>query len=904
MQPPSGTVTFLFTDIEGSTRRWEDDPDSMDDALVRHDAVLRDAVEQHQGYVFATGGDGFAVAFARAGEAVSAAVDIQRALRERSLLAVRIGVHTGEAVEREGDYFGPAVNRAARLMAIGHGGQILVSQATEQIVAGVELRDLGEHRLRDLSKPERVFQLCHPSLPASFSALRSLESYATNLPAQTTDFVGRDQELRETAKALGVTRVVTLTGVGGVGKTRLALQVAGEVVPEFPDGVFLVELGGMNDATAIDETVAATLLIQQQPQQSITDSLLSFLGNKRLLLIFDNCEHLLEPVARLVTHILGVAPGVRVLATSREALRIDGEQVMTVPSLALPDEAADLEQAATADAVRLFVDRAHAIRSEFVLSAENAAAVTQLCRRLDGIPLAIELAAARIRSMTPTEIAARLDQRFRLLTGGTRSSANRHQTLRSAIDWSYEALEPAERTLLARLSVCLGGFDLPAAEAIGAGDDLDVFDIDDLVGRLVDKSLVLAADQGEITRYKMLETIREYALDRLDVSGETASIRTRHAAHYSEFAQQGGAGLKGPQERAWLTRIEDELDNLRAAVTWSLASGETHLACECVCALGLQGLRIEPVVSAWAESITECAPAQNDPAYPVALAVAGYAKMGEGRPDDATELCDAALAQLEATPAPPAVACRVLSCVSAMEPGRGRNPEEHAKGWLRAAEAANDDYETACALNMVAVSQSIAGDPAAHDTAEASLRMARACGSPTAIAYCLFTTAMVDAPSNPARALDLLDESLRSADAAANTFAAITATGIRNALLIQSGHYEAAARAYLDAAQRALRYGRRDQQMVMLGSLAACLSAQGAHEPAAAIGGWVRSNGGSLDAASPGPLYARWREWIDQLPGVLGADRYATLSASGAAMTAAQILDYAQQHTPASGTVA
>ena len=372
----------------------------------------------------------------------------------------------------------------------------------------------------------------------------------------------------------------------------------------------------------------------------------------------------------------------------------------------------------------------------------------------------------------------------------------------------------------------------------------------------------------------------------------------RHAVHYTDFAERAGAGLKGPQERGWLGRVEDELDNLRAAVMWSLASGDTHLACACVCALGLQGLRIEPVVSAWAESITECAAAHDDPAYPVALALAGYAayaKMGEGDPDRTTQLCNAALARLEAAPAPPAVACRVLSCVAAMEPVRGRNPEDHARQWARAAEAARDDYEAALALNMVAVGQSMAGDPTAHDTAEASLRMARACGSPSAIAYCLFTTAMVDAPVDPARALDLLDDSLRFAEAAANTFAAITAAGIRNALLIQSGQYEAAARAYLDAAQRAFQYGRRDQQIPMLIMLASCLAAQRSAEPAAVIDGWVRSIVGS-GALTPGALYIEPRQWIDQLPEALGTDRCATLRASGAAMTVAQILDYAQQH--------
>jgi predicted ATPase len=835
--------------------------------------------------------------FDRATAALKAAVDAQLALGSDGLPAARMGVHTGEAFERGGDYFGPAVNRAARLMAIGHGGQVLVSQSTERLVTDFELRDLGEHRLRDLSRSERVFQLCHHLLPGSFPALRSLDSYPTNLPAQATGFVGREAEMRETATALAAGRVVTLTGVGGVGKTRLALQVAADVLPVFPDGVFMVELGGVSDAAAVDESVATALLVQQQPGQTIRDSLLSFLAGKHLLLLLDNCEHLLESIARLVGRVLAVAPEVRVLATSREALRIDGEQLMTVPSLGLPNDAASPDLVAASEAVRLFVERAHATRPEFALTPDNASAVTQLCRRLDGVPLAIELAAARVRSMAPSEIAERLDRRFRLLTGGTRTAASRHQTLRRAIDWSYDALEVVEQTLLGCLAVCLGGFDLPAAEAIGASKAVDALDVDDALGRLVDKSLVLATDLGGVTRYKMLETIREYALERLDATGETPQVRMRHAVHYTDFAERAGAGLKGPPERAWLGRVEDELDNLRAAVMWSLASGDTHLACACVRALGLQGLRIEPVVSAWAVSITECAAAQDDPAYPVALAVAGYAKMGEGRPDDATRLCNAALARLETTPAPPAVACRVLSCVAAMEPVLGRNPEEFAQRWVHAAQAAGDDYETALALNMLAVGQNMAGDPAAHDTAEECLRQAWACGSPSAIAYCLFTTAMVDAPVDPVGALDLLDMSLHSAETAANTFAAITAAGIRNALLFQSGQYEAAGRAYLDATQRAFEYGRRDQQIPMLGMLAACLAAQGSPEPAAVIDGWIRSIVGSGGVSTGAALYTEPLQWIDRLPEALGADRCTTLRVSGGAMTASQILEYAERHT-------
>ena len=900
---PSGTVTFLFTDLEGSTRLWDMHPDAMHDALARHDEALRSSVEAHEGHVVKMRGDGVHAVFATASAAIVAAVAAQNALSDESWdvtgpLRVRIGIHTGTAALREGDYFGSALNRAARLMDVAHGGQIVCSQSTVDLALdalpdGVSLVDLGEHRLRDLTRAERIFQVSTSTLPSSFPALRSLESYPTNLPVQMTGFVGREGELQEAAAALDETRLITLTGVGGVGKTRLAYQVAAEALPEFRDGVFLVEFGGMNDATALEESVAAALLVQQQPGQTITETLVSFLGNKRLLLVLDNCEHLLDPIAQLVNRVLSSAPEIRVLATSREALRVDGEYVMTVPSLPVPDEDATLDVLRVTDAVRLFVARAHATRSDFALTADNSGAITQVCRRLDGIPLAIELAAARVRSMTPGEIAARLDQRFRLLTGGSRTAASRHQTLRSAIDWSYDALDSSEQALLGRLAICVGGFDLSAAEAIAAGDDIDALDVDDAVGRLVEKSLVHTIDVGEATRYKLLETIREYAMERLEASGETALLRTRHAAYYTQFAQQAGAGLKGPDERAWLTRVEDEIENLRAAVMWSLASGETHFACSCVCTLGLLGLRIEPAVSTWADNVVDCAAAVDDPAYPVALAVAGYARLGEGHREHAGHLCDAALARLDDSSSP-AVSCRVFMIAAAMAGGTGRDPTEVAKQWVRAGEAAHDDYETALALNILSIGQSMGGDPAALGTAEDALRLARTCGSPSAIAYCLFTTAIFLGPTDPSRALERIDESQRNAAEAGNTFATLIGEGVRNGLLIQSGKYEAAARGYLEAAQRAFQYGRRDHIGPMVFMLAACLIASRTPEPGAVIAGWIDSLIGTAEPLPVSDLYAEPGKWIAQLPETLGAERYAALHASGAAMTAEEILEFAR----------
>jgi predicted ATPase len=583
------------------------------------------------------------------------------------------------------------------LRAIAHGGQTLMSEATASITRGhllasseVELVELDEHRLRDLSQPERVFQLGHPSLVRTFPPLLSLNRYPTNLPSQETAFVGRDSEMRGVAKILGECRLLTLTGVGGVGKTRLAIQSGAELLPGYADGVWLVELGGIAEASVVDDALAAVLAVQPQTGQTMAQSVLSFLSNKRLLLVLDNCEHLLEPVARLVESVLRVSKEVAVVATSREALRVAGEQVMTVPSLAVPDAVTEAEELVSVDAVRLFMERARSARSAFAITADNADAIAQLCRRLDGIPLAIELAAARVGSMTPNEIADRLDQRFRLLTGGSRTASSRHQTLRRAIDWSYELLEAPERALLGRLAVCAGGFDLATAESIGAGGLIDALDVDDLVCRLVDKSLLVAHDLGERSRYRMLETIREYAFEQLVASGEAELLRTRHADHYSGFAAEAGAGLKGPDERRWLERVEDELDNLRAAVTWALDTGRPGPAVTCVGALGLQGLRIEPAVSSWAEAVVGCPQAREDPGFSAAQAFLAWTRIREGRPEQAGQLRREALAGLDRLADRAAYVCRVFSPLAGMQPYLGQNPIIMARRWLEAAEAEGD----------------------------------------------------------------------------------------------------------------------------------------------------------------------------------------------------------------------
>jgi predicted ATPase/class 3 adenylate cyclase len=904
---PRGTVTFLLTDIEGSTRLWEHYPEEMRASVARHDQIVAAAVEDNAGTVVKARGEGdsaFAV-FARATDAVAGALELQRTLTAEPWpsgvhLRVRAAVHTGEADLREEDYYGATVNRCARLRAIAHGGQTLVSEVTAGITlrhlpgAEVELVDLGEYRLRDLSQPERVFQLCHPSLVRTFPPLLSLDRFPTNLPGQETLFVGRDGEMGEVAEILGEARLLTLTGVGGVGKTRLAIQSGAELLPRYPDGVWVVELGGIAEASALDDALAAVLAVRPQTGQTLAQSVLSFLSNKRLLLVLDNCEHLLEPVARLVESILRVSKEVAVLATGREALRVAGERVMTVPSLAVPDLDTDAEELASADAVHLFVERARSVRSGFAITPDNAGAVAQLCRRLDGIPLAIELAAARVGSMTPNEIAARLDQRFRLLTGGSRTASSRHQTLRRAIDWSYELMEPPERALLGRLAVCAGGFDLAAAESIGAGGLIDALDVDDLVCRLVDKSLLVAHDLGDRMRYRMLETIREYAFEQLAASGEVERVRTRHADHYSHFAAEAGAGLKGPDERRWLERVEDELDNLRAAVTWTLDRGEPGPAVTCVGALGLQGLRIEPAVSSWAEAIVACPQARDDPGFPAAQAVLAWMKIREGRAEEARQLRDVALEGLDRLAERAAYACRVFSPLAAMQPYFGQNPIVTARRWLDAAQADGDAYETALAMTMVSVGQVMDGDATATETAEAAVRAARLCGSPSAIAYSLFCLAQTLSEDDRQRALQLLDESRQQAESAANDYASNVAGAVRSFVLSRAGDFEAAAWAFLDVGRRAARDGRRDTLAVQLFMVAGCLAAEGFIEPAATLWGYTEALLGPQDPFAVLNLADEAKQALAHLSAELGPDPLGSLKAKGGLMSDDEALRYAE----------
>jgi predicted ATPase/class 3 adenylate cyclase len=582
---PAGLMSILFTDIEGSTALWEEDGARMSQALAAHDALSRNAVERHHGTVVKMIGDGMHAVFDDALDALAAVVDLQQALSDPAATAgislrVRCGLHAGVVERRDDDYFGSPVNRAARIMSAAHGGQVLLSQAVVDFVrnllpAEISLRDLGNVRLKDLATPEHIYQIVHPRLRQQFPALRSLEATPNNLPLQTTNFIGREQALAELQRLLAKNRILTLTGSGGCGKTRLGLQLAADSLERFPDGAWLVELAPLSDPERMPQAVATALGLKEEPGTTISQTISRHLKDKRVLLILDNCEHLLDSSARLADMLVRQCPHLTVLASSREALAIQGEQAYRVPSLSLPDpkQVHTSSSVASSEAMQLFTDRAVLARPDFQVTDQNASTLAAICHRLDGIPLAIELAAARVRNLSLKEINSKLDQRFRLLTGGSRTALPRQQTLRALIDWSYDLLNATEQALLRRLSVFAGGWTLAAAEHVCSGNGVAEEEVLNLLTGLAEKSLVIVEECDGTTRYQSLETVRQYARDRLLESGEGETWRDRHLAFFLSVAEEAQPQLRGADQEAWLDRLEADHDNLRAALRWSSATG-------------------------------------------------------------------------------------------------------------------------------------------------------------------------------------------------------------------------------------------------------------------------------------------------------------------------------------------
>jgi len=697
---PTGTVTLLLADIEGSTRLWETQPEVMRAAVARLDQVLAHVVSHHHGVrpVEQGEGDSCVVAFARAADAVACALDLQRSAL--APIKLRIGLHTGDVQLRdEGNYIGPTINRAARLRDLAHGGQTVLSSTTELLVVDqlpddVVLTDLGSHALRDLPRPEHVAQLCHPDLCNDFPPLRvSARIDANHLPVHLTSFIGRRREMADIGKALGENRLVTLTGAGGAGKTRLAVQVAGGVAANYAVGVCYVDLAPIIDPEMVAVTTARALGLPDQPGQPLDDMLRRFLRDREVLILLDNCEHLLDACAELIAGLLPTCPVVTWLTTSREPIGVTGEVSCRVPSLSLADEA-----------IELFGDRARRTKPGFAVTSDNLDAVTEICRRLDGLPLAIELAAARVRALSLNEIRDSLHDAFRLLTGGARTAVRRQQTLRASVDWSHALLSEPEQVLFRRFAVFLGGGDLDAAQAV-MGGEVERYQVLDQLVLLVDKSLVVADDSPHGTRYRLLETVRQYAMEKLSESREAAEIRTRHRDHYTTLAAALDAPDQTGQEHL-IDRLDAEIDNLRAAFAWSRECADLDRALMLAAALQPLWLtrgRIEEGLS-WLTAPTDAAGSEVSEMRVRASACRVQLLSFLGRTDvlDDAEQCLAVVRE-RGDPAMLARALAACGMICALV-----NPESAREYFTEAAEFARTVNDLAT-LSQVLVSNAIAG---------------------------------------------------------------------------------------------------------------------------------------------------------------------------------------------------
>ena len=581
---PTGTVTFLFTDIEGSTKIAQQYPDDMPALLARHNEILDQAIERYDGFLFRTIGDAYCVAFHDADEALKAALDAQQQLHDETWIPVpikvRMGIHTGSAqLEGESNYSGyTTLALSQRIMSAGHGGQTLISQTVYDLLVNgspenVKLIDLGEHHLKDILQRQHLYQLSLPDLPSDFPPLNTQKILDHNLPAKLTSFIGREREIGEAKTKLADSRLLSLIGPGGTGKTRLSIQLGGELLAEFPDGIWMTELAPISDSALIPPAIASVFGLRESPERPLIELVTDYLRAKNLLLILDNCEHLIEECARIAERLVQNCPNLKILASSREALGVSGETTYRVPSLSLPDQVmSTLEALQGCESVQLFVDRAIAANPNFQLSEKNAFSVAQVCRRLDGIPLALELAAARVRVLSVEQIAERLDDRFRLLTGGSRTALPRQQTLRALIDWSYDLLIEPEKALFRRLAVFVGGWTLEAAEKVCSGNGVDEYEVLDLLTQLVDKSLVIAEQNEDNIRYYRLETIRQYAREKLLETDEAVGVRNYHLDFFIDMTFRSDEEYMNPRQDDVFKKMISEYDNIRSALSWAAES--------------------------------------------------------------------------------------------------------------------------------------------------------------------------------------------------------------------------------------------------------------------------------------------------------------------------------------------
>ena len=770
---PSGTVTFLFTDIEGSTKLAQEFPDALPALLARHNNILNKVIEAQNGYVFRVAGDSFSVAFHTASDALTAALDAQRRLHNEAWvpvpIKVRMGINTGAAQWKDdanGAYYEGYATLALtqRIMSAGHGGQILVSQTVhdlvkDQMLEGLELRDLGARRLKDIVQNEHLYQVVVTDLPSEFPPLATLETFNHNLPVQLTSFIGRERELAEAQAKLTSARLLTLIGPGGTGKTRLSLQIAGEQLPNFKDGVWLIELAPVSDPALLVSTIASVFELREVQNIQPVSILLDYLRNRQLLLILDNCEHLVEASAQITNQLLHVCPNLKIIASSREALGIDGETVYRVPSL-LDDEA-----------TRLFVERATKADSRFKRTEHNAAYIAQICSRLDGIPLAIELAAARVKLFTPEQIAERLDDRFKLLTGGSRTALPRQQTLRALIDWSYQTLNQTEQRALRQLAVFSGGWSFDGAEAVIGQDEA----MEGLLG-LVNKSLVNVEEQEGEARYRFLETIRQYAMEKLVESGETVAARDRHLDYVLNLAGQMQQGMLVAENIEALDQLELEHDNLRAALEWACAN---HL----------------------------------DKALKLAYAVGGFWAVRDHN-SEAVTWCKTILKKTESIPEVDRDRARVYGVLGwiSVTTGEHKAGREAAEKAIALAEKSNDFITIARAYSIVALTSIFLGDyPTAQHASMAGESIARQQGLKSELAFALSTRAQMTyfSRGNMEQAKAYIVEAADVAREAGFGWAAsFLAIGLGHTAAVL-GDLEAARAGFMESARIAKRMGNR-----------------------------------------------------------------------------------------------
>jgi predicted ATPase/class 3 adenylate cyclase len=806
-------TTYLFTDIEGSTRLWEQDSERMRPALARHDVLARAAVESNHGTVVKTLGDGVHATFDDPLDGVAATLQLQLALADPGAtsgvtLRVRCGLHSGVDERRDNDFFGKAVNRAARIMGVAHGGQVVVSQAlaalvSERLPAGVALRDLGAVRLRDLASPERIYQVVHRQLRQDFPPLRSLEATPNNLPQQLTSFIGRERELLELKRLLPSTRLLMLLGAGGLGKTRLSLQVAADAMDDFPDGVWFVELAPLADERLVPQAVASVLGVKEEAGRPVLEALVNYVADRQLLIVLDNCEHLLRACAEVTKQLLQSGPRLKILASSREHLHVTGETTYAVSSLSIPDprKTVTLETLTKCEAILLFVDRASAVQPNFKLTDANAKAVVDICQRLDGIPLAIELAAARVRALSVENVASRLNDRFRLLTRGDTTSLPRQQTLRASIDWSYDLLSEKERALLRHLAVFAGGWTLEAAEAVGISGDVTKADVLELLTNLVEKSLVVLEAEGE--RYRLLETVRQYAQERLQESGEVDSTYARHLAFYLTLAEKASPELVGPTQGTWLARLDLERENLLAAHAWcDRAEGGAELGLRLVFSIKLymiyRGL-LALLHRVTVEALTREGAKSRSIARCRALHSAGQLGFFMGRYAEAQQYLEESLSigRELGDKGRTAVVLQALGMAS-LGQGNVAMARGHLEEALAIARELGNKRELAAALNALAQLHRVEGAlNAAEPLYEQALELARDLEDRESIAIGLLNLAMVSiARSSGDRAQEMLLDALVIADDIGSKRAGQSVLEVSAGLAALRAEWQRAARLY------------------------------------------------------------------------------------------------------------